>query len=335
MKVAEREIIRWGKLLFERHLISGWGGNLSCRLDKNHFLITGQHAPLGFLTPKDLVRIGGDGTPITGQQHPSSETPMHLAVYQSTEAQVIVHVHPPAVVAFSLTHESFLPVSFEEKYTIGNVPIVPQDTPTVTKPDTLVQELKFHPVVILKGHGTVACGKNLQEAFLLTDLLEEAVHCQFFKERGAVNSLPAASVGEGHGAHPAAVGASERRYALFSKEHMMALVTTANGDPQFRNQGKETGLSTSLTLLLEETGAAWTVRFVAGEIAELDQEMNGEFIISGSREWWNVVFNNRMDPFFATQQGKLKLQRGELAKLSQWYKPFERAFSLWQSIPVQ
>ena len=335
MTPAEREIIRWGKIVFERHLISGWGGNLSCRLGKNEFLITAQHAPLGFLTPKDLVRVGEDGKPIRGKRHPSSETPMHLAVYRGTETQAIVHVHPPAVLAFSLTRESFLPLSFEEKYTIGNVPIIPQDTPTVTKPEKLVQELKFHPVVILKGHGTVACGKNLQEAFLLTDLLEEAVRCQFYKERGSGVSLPAASVADGHGGDFVTAGTSETSYRLFSEEHMTALVTTANGDSQFRNQGRETGLSTTLTLLLEDTGAAWTVKFVAGEITELAQQRNGEFMISGSEVWWSAVFNNRLDPFFATQQGKLKLQRGELAKLSQWYKPFERAFSLWQTIPIR
>jgi L-fuculose-phosphate aldolase len=146
-------------------------------------LITGQHAPLGFLARNDLVRITADGKPIRKYQRASSETPMHLAVYAGTDAQAIVHVHPPMVVAFSLAHESFVPVSFEEKYTIGEVPIIPQDTPTVTQPEKVVEELKYHPVVIVKGHGTVAIGKDFQEAFLFTDLLEEAVHCEFFKER--------------------------------------------------------------------------------------------------------------------------------------------------------
>ena len=63
------------------------------------------------------------------------------------------------------------------------MPIIAQDTPTVTKPEKVVEALKYHPVVIIKGHGTVAIGKTFQEAFLFTDLLEEAVHCQFFKER--------------------------------------------------------------------------------------------------------------------------------------------------------
>ena len=327
-------MIRWGKLLFERRLISGWGGNLSCRVDKKDFLITGQHAPLGFLTPKDLVWVNEEGKPTQPEQHASSETPLHLAVYRGTDAEVVVHVHPPMVLAFSLTHESFVPVSFEEKYTIGEVPIIPQDTPTVTQPEVVVKELKYHPVVIIKGHGTVAIGKTLQEAFLLTDLLEEAVHCQFFKEGVVARGAPDSQTSQTKHLTPVSL-AGDKSYALFSREHMGALVERANHDSEFRSHGSETSLSTSLTLHLEETDTSWTVKFVAGEITEWKQGTNGEFMISGTVEWWKAVFNNRIDPFLATQQGKLKLKRGELAQLSRWYKPFQRAFSIWQTIPAQ
>ncbi|MEK7783448.1 MAG: class II aldolase/adducin family protein, partial [Candidatus Binatota bacterium] len=94
MKKIEREIIYFGKLLFERRLISGWGGNISSRLAKDRFLITGQHASLGFLKIQDLVRIDGKGKPLRKTQHPSSETTLHLAVYKGTEAKAIVHAHP-------------------------------------------------------------------------------------------------------------------------------------------------------------------------------------------------------------------------------------------------
>ena len=331
MAKIESEIIRWGKLLFDRRLISGWGGNLSCRVGKENFLITGQHAPLGFLMTKDLVRIDANGIPLKPNQKASSETPMHMAVYGGTEAQAIVHVHPPMVLAFSLTHESFVPVSFEEKYTIGEVPIIPQDTPTVTKPEKVVEALKYNPVVIVKGHGTVAIGKTFQEAFLLTDLLEEAVHCQFFKD-GVSAKRDAAVVVAVKKESTVANGA---RYALFSREHMDALVDSANGDQDFRKFGGDTALTTSLTLHLEERDVAWTVKFHAGEIIELSQQSDGEFLISGKAEWWNAVFSNKIDAFLATQQGKLKLKRGELAQLSRWYKPFQRAFALWQTIPIQ
>jgi L-fuculose-phosphate aldolase len=328
MTKRQREIIQWGKLLFERHLISGWGGNLSCRGGEGQFLITSQHAPLGFLTAKDLVWIDAAGKPLNKRRRASSETPMHMAVYAGTDARVVVHVHPPMILAFSLSHESFLPLSFEEKYTIGEVPIISQDTPTVTKPERIVEELKYHPVVIIKGHGTVAVGKNFQEAFLLTDLLEEAVRCQFFQVRvnGSAASSPVIK-----NEQSAQTGES---YALFSKEHMQALVDSANHDLQFRAHGAETGLTTSLTLFLEETEDAWTVQFADGEIISLDETDGGEFMIGGMAEWWIAVFSNRIDAFLATQQGKLKLQRGELAVLSRWYKPFQRAFTIWQTIPV-
>jgi L-fuculose-phosphate aldolase len=326
----ENDMIRWGKLLFERRLISGWGGNLSCRAGKNNFLITGQHAPLGFLTPRDFVRLDRSGRPVRKTLRPSSETPLHMAVYSGTDAQAIVHVHPPMVLAFSLAHDSFVPVSFEEKYTIGEVPVIAQDTPTVTQPEPVVEALRYHPVAIIKGHGTVAIGKTLQEAFLLTDLLEEAVHCQFFKigvtpPRGSI------------------VRQAERRRApadgqpheLFSQSHMTALVVSANSDNEFRDSGAATGLTTSLTLQREDDDKAWTVQFVAGEITDMNQRDDGDFLISGRAEWWSAVFSNKIDAFLATQQGKLKLKRGELAQLSRWYKPFQRAFSLWQTIPIQ
>jgi L-fuculose-phosphate aldolase len=334
MTPLEREMIRWGKLLFERRLVSGWGGNLSCRNGSQCFLITGQHAPLGFLKAKDLVRVSWQGKPMRENQRASSETPMHLAIYRGTDAKAIVHAHPPMVLAFSLAHDNFVPVSFEEKYTIGNVPVIPQETPTVTKPEKLVEELKHRPIVILKGHGTVAIGENFQEAYLVTDLLEEAVHCQMMAARFAPSGrIKAAGDESGPDKKPLFV-AQAPRYALFSSEHMEALVESANADSVFRRLGSEAGLTTSLTLHLEETDTSWTVTFVSGEIVELEQKTAGEFLITGKRETWAAVFNDHIDPFRATQQGKLKLERGELAKLAQWYKPFERAFSLWQSIPV-
>jgi L-fuculose-phosphate aldolase len=332
MARLEREIIDCGKLLFERRLISGWGGNLSCRAGRDRYLITGQHAPLGFLARSDLVRLDGEGVAVQKSRKPSSETPMHLAIYTATDARAIVHAHPPMVLAFSLTHESFVPLSFEEKYTIGDVPIIAQETPTVTEPRRIVEELKYRPVVILKGHGTVAIGKNLQEAFLLTDLLEQAVHCQFFQER-----LRAAPVAANGAAAERRLGpeTSTERYELFSREHLQALVDRANEDRQFRTAGAETGLTTSLTLYLDEANDAWTVEFVDGAISKLEHGGDGEFLISGRAEWWSAVFSNRIDPFLATQQGKLKLRRGELAQLSRWYKPFQRAFTLWQTVPLR
>ena len=326
MKDAGREIIYWGKLLFDRRLVAGWGGNLSCRLGKDRFLITAQHSPLGFLTAKDVVRIDGRGQPVKKGQRPSSETPLHLAIYRGTDARAVVHAHPPMVMAFSLTRDRFVPMSYEEKYTIGEVPVIPQETPTVANPEKVVEELKLHPIVILEGHGTVAVGKDLKDAFLLTDLLEEAIRCQSFE--GESDPDPAARLEE------SSAGRGEA-YALFSAEHMNSLVESANNDPEFRSQGEKTQLTTTMTFCLEDGLAPWTVHFERGRISRLESGAEGEFVISGKKEWWEAIFRRKLDPFVATQQGRIKLKRGELWKLAQWFKPFKRAFELWQTIPIK
>ena len=177
-KDSRGEIIRWGARLFERHLVSGWGGNLSRRYGRSRYLITGQHAALGFLTGKDIVEIDARGEAVNPKQSPSSEAPLHLAVYAATDARAVVHVHPPEIIAYCRGRDEFVPLSFEEEYSLGRVPVIPHDGPTVTDPAPVAEELRRHPVVILPGHGTVARGRDLQEAFLITDLLAEAVHCR-------------------------------------------------------------------------------------------------------------------------------------------------------------
>ena len=334
-KFEIRNMVRWGKLLFERRLIGGWGGNLSCRLGKDGFLITGQHAPLGFLTAKDLVKIDRTGRPLKKTQQASSETPLHLAVYNGTEAKAIIHAHPPMVLTFSLTHSSFSPLSFEEKYTLGEVPVVPQETPTVTDTESVVKELRLRPLVILQGHGTVAVGKDLRDAFLLTDLLEEAVRCQFFQNLKPEARDPSAEPRPEPKTETEKAADHNPAYALFSREHVRALVESANGDLQFQSQGRESGLTTSLTLHLEDADTPWTVYFHEGRITRWEPGEEGEFVIGGKREWWEAIFQRRIDPFLATQQGKLRLKRGELWQLSRWFKPFQRAFTLWQNIPVK
>jgi L-fuculose-phosphate aldolase len=324
----EREIIQAGKWLFERRLVSGWGGNISRRLAEDRYLITAQHAPLGFLSPRQLVAIDGGGQPLRKERPASSETPLHLAVYRGTSAQAIIHAHPPKVLTFSLSHRSFLPLSFEEKYTLGEVRVVPQETPTVTETEAVVSELRLRPVVILQGHGTVAVGKDLQEAFLLTDLLEEAVGCHFLTsgEEKSEKAVPSEAP---------VIPSRERSYSLFSADHVAALADSANEDPDFQRQARGTSLTTSLTMQVDEEDACWTFHFLDGRIARWEPGTGGEFVFSGRREWWEAIFQNRLDPFLATQQGKLKLAKGELWKLSHWFKPFQRAFAIWQTIPIQ
>ena len=51
-------------------------------------------------------------------------------------------------------------------------------------------------------------------------------------------------------------------------------------------------------------------------------------------EHWRAIFKRQLDPFAATTQKKLKL-KGDFAKISRWYVPFNRLFDLWTAAPVE
>ena len=144
-KGSRAEVIRWGEKLFERHLVSGWGGNVSCRFGRSRYLITGQHAALGFLGTRDVVEVDARGKAVNPKQRPSSETALHLAVYAATDARAVVHVHPPEIIAYCRGRDEFVPLSFEEEYSLGRVPVISHDGPTVTDPAPVAEQVAPSP----------------------------------------------------------------------------------------------------------------------------------------------------------------------------------------------
>lgn len=185
LKQGITEIVTFGRQLFERRLVAGWGGNISLRISADRILISGRQAPLGFLIKdRDVALVNLRGRAIGGKGEPSSELALHLAIYQGTCARAVIHAHPPSVMGLPPGVKTFAPESFEEKYYLGEVPVFRQETPTVTEPGKIIELLQEHKVIIIEKHGTVAIGKTLQEAFLLTDLLEEAIRTRLFSKAG-------------------------------------------------------------------------------------------------------------------------------------------------------
>jgi L-fuculose-phosphate aldolase len=323
MAAIEREIIACGKRIFERRLTSGWGGNISVRLGRGRFLITGQHASMGSLRPADLVVVNGDGKAIEAGRRPSSETPLHLAIYRKTGANAVIHAHPPATLVFSLGGRSFSPLSFEEQYLMGKIPNLAQGTATVEKPAAVVEVLRFRPIVILGGHGTVARGKDLTEAFLFTDLLEQAIYCRTLLN-DALRSRQKSQLAR-----------FRDKPALFSREHLVSLIDSANRDVQFQRLAREQGAETTLTFVMQELNLPWTLFFENGVITRLENSDEGALALSGPAEVWLSVFQGRRGFSAAARRGLLKVKRGGRGELERWSKLLNRGFGIWQSLAVK
>ncbi|MBM2826136.1 MAG: AraD [Dehalococcoidia bacterium] len=154
--------------------LTSYSGNMSIRVG-DHLIITRRGCMLSRLTDMDLIETGIDrndrATPSA-----SPEIAFHRAIYRATQAQAIVHAHPPTAVALSFIEDTIVPIDTEGKLSLGRVPVIGKDGNPDLK--ALVEEASEsfcgHNSVIVRGHGSFAAGQLLEEAYQWTTTLEES-----------------------------------------------------------------------------------------------------------------------------------------------------------------
>ena len=178
-----REAISQG-LLFRT-----WG-NLSKRdeNDKSSFLITPSGMGYEDMEEKDLVRVFEDGSH-EGNIKPSSESPMHLALYRRfPDINVIIHTHQPYGSALSLLQRDIpLTESEAEKLGSNSIKISGYALPGTKKLHNNVDHvasLSGCKAILLEMHGVIIMGKD-EESALENALLVEGACKRYFEEIGA------------------------------------------------------------------------------------------------------------------------------------------------------
>lgn len=169
-----------GKDLFLAGINNSHSGNLSIRKE-NTLVITRTGAMLGHLEQKDLVETSleqdDEYSPLA-----SVELPVHRAIYQNTTARAIVHAHPVFATATSLVQDQITPVDAEAAYLLGQVPVLGASE-TIASQEVAQQLpilLQKHKIVVVKGHGSFAVGKDLEEAFKYTNSLENSCKIAYY-----------------------------------------------------------------------------------------------------------------------------------------------------------
>ncbi len=105
LRAVRAELVACCARLLDDGLAIGTAGNLSVRLPGGEVAITPSGVGYRDLRPGDICLISPTGhrTARAGQELavPSSEAPMHLAIYAATAARAIVHTHSAEVIALS------------------------------------------------------------------------------------------------------------------------------------------------------------------------------------------------------------------------------------------
>ena len=177
-----RDMVDIGRRLHDKGLVAASDGNLSARTDAGHLLITGSGTYLGELTPDQIVRVTTDGRLVAGSRKPSSEMPLHLAVYRTRpDVQAVVHAHPPITTAFSFAGVSIAQCVIPEVVlTLGTIPTAPYATPGSDEgPFAIAGLIGDHDAIILERHGSVTVGKSLKDAYYKLEKVEHAAQVLF------------------------------------------------------------------------------------------------------------------------------------------------------------
>lgn len=164
--------------LYDRNLTVSTGGNISLRLNDNEILITPSGKNKGLLLPESIVKMSMDGK-IIGDGIPSIENKFHLALYnKNDETNAVIHCHPIYCTTLSVKGKRIVNGTPEGILLLGDVPIIDYFTPGS---DELVDEVACHSnskAMIMKRHGALTQGKNMEEAYNRMEELEFQAHLQ-------------------------------------------------------------------------------------------------------------------------------------------------------------
>ncbi|TXS03242.1 class II aldolase/adducin family protein [Streptomyces sp. col6] len=153
-------------------LVVGTSGNVSVRIGDT-VLVTPSGVPYERLRPEDLTGVDPEGNQILGKLTPTSELPLHLAVYRNTGATAVVHTHAVHATAVSTLVTEVPPVHYAAAILGGTVRVAPYaryGTPELAA--NMLAALRDRTGCLLANHGTVTYGTTLDEAYDRTAQLE-------------------------------------------------------------------------------------------------------------------------------------------------------------------
>ena len=162
-------------------LVTGTAGNISTRLPEGSgrdlMAVTPASTPYGSMTADDIVVTDFDVDPIEGDRVPSSESLLHVAIYQRRpDAGAVVHTHSIYSSVLAVAGIDLPPV-------IDEVVVYAGDTIRVSRygfpgteelADNVCEALGINKAAFIANHGAVAIGRTLDEALDICLLVERA-----------------------------------------------------------------------------------------------------------------------------------------------------------------
>ncbi|GGU00092.1 class II aldolase/adducin family protein [Actinomadura citrea] len=162
-----------GRRLAGTGLVTGASGNISVR-SGDLVAVTPGGMMLDRMEPADCPVVNIAGHWVDGDKAPSSETPMHLALYETTPAAAIVHTHSTYGAVVATTMSELPPIHYNTLLLGGVVKVA--EYATYGTPE-LAENVRAamaggKRAALMANHGGVTIGRDLEEAYENARLLE-------------------------------------------------------------------------------------------------------------------------------------------------------------------
>jgi L-fuculose-phosphate aldolase len=172
LAAARVQLVTYSARLLADGLAIGSAGNMSVRAE-DAVAITPSGISYDVMRPEDVCVVAMDGTELDNSETPSSETPMHLAIYAATDATAVVHTHSPEVIALSASRPELPAIHYAITGLGGPVRVAPYVRfGSAGLAAAAVGALNGRSAVILRNHGAVTYGRDLAQAYDRALLLE-------------------------------------------------------------------------------------------------------------------------------------------------------------------
>ena len=199
-RALQMQVVHAAKNMAKDGLSSGSFGNVSAA-DREHNLlaITPSGVLYDTMQPEDICLLHLDGSAVKGvtnQYKPSSELPMHCAVYAARpDCNAIMHTHSAYCTAYASTGKTLGPIIGEMGMLApGDIPLVAYQQPgSRALADKTAEALKEANGCLLANHGAVTVSDTMERAYLLAQILEDGARAAVLAAQlGTVREIPAA-----------------------------------------------------------------------------------------------------------------------------------------------
>ena len=175
LEYERKLIVEYGRKLITSNLTKGTGGNLSI-FNREEGLLAISPSGIDYfeIRPEDVVILDLDGNKVDGERVPSSEYDMHRIFYAHRhDIDAIIHTHTIYATTIACLNWELPPVHYMVALAGPNVRCAEYATyGTMELAENAFEAMEDRKAVLLANHGLLAGGKDLDEAFNITEEIE-------------------------------------------------------------------------------------------------------------------------------------------------------------------